>query len=289
MNFIIKILGLILKLQEQIDNKIFNFLSDCSHFIKKYTPQKIKNYILKFKAYLKSLKFGYFRTSLTFNLTFKLKLLEWRELIKDFFINLFIKIRTIISYLSKENLIRNIAFIKKNARPLIKEKLKQFFKLYKLYPTKMCIISLLLFSLLPLYILKIHHFNKERERQELLEVAKNQIVKPPYHRLDFKTALLLRIELPVFDENTFNKKSVQVEFSAETSNQLTMLFIKKNQHVIMDHIILNLLPISADLPFQEEGRKIISNKIMDEINNFLEKNEIRGKIVNLYVEKIIDL
>jgi hypothetical protein len=112
-------------------------------------------------------------------------------------------------------------------------------------------------------------------------------VRPPYYRLEERMMSVADINLQIFLEDTHRNRQVWLEFSILTSNRNALLYLKSHEIEFKDHLTTNVEPVIPQLPIEEEGRLIIKDKIRIELNNFLKKNEIEGKILEVYINYLM--
>lgn len=111
--------------------------------------------------------------------------------------------------------------------------------------------------------------------------------RPKYFMQTEKMASFKDLNLQLFLEDTRRNRQIWVDFTALSSNRNVVLFLKDHEIEMRDHINMQVEPVIPQLPIEEEGRQIIKEKIQLEINEYLKKNGIEGKILEVYVDYII--
>jgi flagellar basal body-associated protein FliL len=111
--------------------------------------------------------------------------------------------------------------------------------------------------------------------------------RPPYYRQTERMLSITDINLQIFLEDTHRNRQVWMDFSALASNRNVILYLKEHEIEFKDHLMNNVEPIIPQLPVEDEGRSIIKDKIRSELNQFLEKNNIEGKILEVYIDYLI--
>lgn len=111
--------------------------------------------------------------------------------------------------------------------------------------------------------------------------------RPVYYRQTEKMLAVTDINLQIFLEDTRRNKQVWIDFSVLASNRNTILYLKDHEVEFKDHLTTNVEPVVPQLPVEEEGRLIIKDKVKMELNLFLEKNGIEGKILEVYIDYLI--
>lgn len=111
--------------------------------------------------------------------------------------------------------------------------------------------------------------------------------RPKYYMQTEKMASFKDLNLQLFLEDTRRNRQIWVDFTALASNRNIVLFLKDHEIEMRDHINMQVEPVIPQLPIEEEGRQIIKEKIQLEINEYLKKSGIEGKILEVYVDYII--
>jgi len=111
--------------------------------------------------------------------------------------------------------------------------------------------------------------------------------RPVYYRQAERMMSLTEINLQIFLEDTNRNRQVWIDFSVLASNRNVILYLKDHEIELKDHLTNNVEPVIPQLPVEEEGRQIIKEKMRLEINQFLEKNGIEGKILEVYLDYLM--
>lgn len=111
--------------------------------------------------------------------------------------------------------------------------------------------------------------------------------RPDYYKKQTKHFTITSLRLPVYVAKVNEIKSVDLDFTATLSNRYSRLFLEKNEFELRDHLILQLEPSVASFPLEEEGKVIIREKLLTEINDFLRLNEIEGEVVELKITYVL--
>ena len=111
--------------------------------------------------------------------------------------------------------------------------------------------------------------------------------RPQYYRQKERMTSVTDINLQIFLEDTNRNRQVWVDFSVLSSNRNVILYLNAHEVELKDHITSNVEPVIPQLPVEDEGRMIIKDKLKAEINLFLEKNGIEGKILEVYIDYLM--
>lgn len=111
--------------------------------------------------------------------------------------------------------------------------------------------------------------------------------RPSYYRQAERMLTIEDVNLQLFLEDTHRNKQVWIDFSILASNRNVILYLKEHEVELKDHISTNVEPIIPQLPVEDEGRLIIKDKLKSEINQFLEKNQIEGNVLEIYIDYLL--
>ncbi len=103
--------------------------------------------------------------------------------------------------------------------------------------------------------------------------------RPAYYKKQAKHLELTNLRLPVFVPEINQQRTVDIDFTATLSNRMAKKFLEKHEFQLRDHFILNIEPVEASFPIIEEGREIIRQKLLLEINEFLKTSGIEDAYV----------
>ncbi len=111
--------------------------------------------------------------------------------------------------------------------------------------------------------------------------------RPVYYRQAERMMKVEDISLQLFLEDTHRNRQVWIDFSVLASNRNVILYLKEHEVELKDHLSTNVEPVIPQLPVEEEGRMIIKDKMRLEIDQFLEKNKIEGKVLEIYLDYLM--
>jgi hypothetical protein len=121
------------------------------------------------------------------------------------------------------------------------------------------------------------------------EIKVKQVLasRPVYYRQIERMLPVTDINLQIFLENTNRNRQVWIDFTILASNRNVILYLKDHEVEFKDHLSTNVEPVIPQLPVEEEGRLIIKDKMKMELNIFLEKNGIEGKVLEVYIDYLM--
>lgn len=111
--------------------------------------------------------------------------------------------------------------------------------------------------------------------------------RPVYYNQTQRLKSITDINLQIFLEDTRRNHQIWLDFTMLSSNRNVILYLNEHDAELKDHLNSNVEPVIPQLPIEDEGRLIIKEKIKSEINEFLKKNKIEGKILEIYVDYLM--
>jgi flagellar basal body-associated protein FliL len=68
---------------------------------------------------------------------------------------------------------------------------------------------------------------------------------------------------------------------------MSRIQVDKLELQFRDHLVLNLEPMMASFPLEEEGKEILRQKLLSEMNDFMESREIEGKVLDVKIVYVL--
>lgn len=112
-------------------------------------------------------------------------------------------------------------------------------------------------------------------------------VRPDYYKKNEKHFTIYHIKMPLYIESIHNHKQVKIDFTLEPSNRYIKEYFLEKEFLIHDRLNLMVHPIVPDLPMSEEGKQILKDKLLLEINLLIKELKIKGKIKNVYIDSAL--
>jgi flagellar basal body-associated protein FliL len=114
-----------------------------------------------------------------------------------------------------------------------------------------------------------------------------EYTRPEYYKKQTKHFEISQFRLPVYFADVNEIRSVDIDFIATLTNRSSRMFLEKHEFHLRDHLILQLEPSVAAFPLEDEGKEIIRQKLLSEINDFLKLNEIEGHVTELKISYVL--
>jgi hypothetical protein len=107
------------------------------------------------------------------------------------------------------------------------------------------------------------------------------IVRPDYYKEDQRQFEIGDIKLPLYMKTANGTKSLTLDFKVTANNRRTLQWLYDNEHKVRDWLFLHFEPIEADFPLLPEGREIVKEKILKELNLYLQHQNVEGQVKSL--------
>jgi flagellar basal body-associated protein FliL len=130
-----------------------------------------------------------------------------------------------------------------------------------------------------------HHIKELRAPASIEEVESYD--RPDYYKKQSRHLDITSLRLPVYFANVNELRTIDVDFSATMSNRLSRMKLEKLEFQLRDHLVLNVEPMLASFPLEEEGKEILREKLTMEIHDFMKANNIEGEVLDMKLVYIL--
>lgn len=159
-------------------------------------------------------------------------------------------------------------------------------------------ISISLSTLLGLTILNVYTTQMKLQNEQNRAIASNPIAaqemervmsqgRPDYYKQDERFVKILNIDLPIYIKNVQSMRSLRMDFVMIPSNRYIREYFYEHEYLVQDRLNVMIEPTVPEMPLDDEGRRIIREKIRDEMNGLLDDLKIKGKIEEVYIDSIL--
>ena len=111
--------------------------------------------------------------------------------------------------------------------------------------------------------------------------------RPEYYKEQNRQLVFTNIRLPVYIPQVNELRSVDIDFSLTLSNRESRANLSKKEFELRDHLILEMEPVIASFPLEEEGKAVIKEKIFREVNIFMQDHKIEGEVSEVEITYIL--
>ncbi|MCT4640956.1 MAG: hypothetical protein N4A33_01575 [Bacteriovoracaceae bacterium] len=126
-----------------------------------------------------------------------------------------------------------------------------------------------------------------KEKTRNIASVQQTIKRASYKRFIEKSLLVKNLNVPVVFKDVTKIHSVIVDISLRTNTVFSKVYLDNNQFRIRDRFFETTSAVISDFPLKEEGKKIIKEKIIHEINTLLRANRVEGKVIEVSINSHI--
>jgi flagellar basal body-associated protein FliL len=102
--------------------------------------------------------------------------------------------------------------------------------------------------------------------------------RPEYHKKNERELTFNNVKIPVYVTGANELRSLIIDFSVVTSNRATKAWLESREFQMRDHLVHTLEPVLPSFPMSDEGRAMITEKLQQEVNHFIEKHQVEGVV-----------
>lgn len=117
--------------------------------------------------------------------------------------------------------------------------------------------------------------------------VEDEYARPEYYKKQTRHVQFTNLRLPVFVAEVNELRSVDIDFIATLSTREAKLWLERQEFQLRDHLILNVEPLAAAFPLEEEGKEIIRQKLKAEVAQYLIDHKIKAEVIELKLTYIL--
>ena len=111
--------------------------------------------------------------------------------------------------------------------------------------------------------------------------------KPKYKMFQKKTIRVLNVKVPIYRESVREVRSITVDFTVRTSTRFAKQYLEYYENQVKDYFFTSVEPVISTFQVQEEGKEVLKEKIALELNAFLVKNKVEGKVEEVAISFLV--
>lgn len=274
---------------DKINHLLLIVIDKLLALISKWTPVKIKNFINQTKEKIEHKKAVVENRIENSKNKIKEKSLEKINFVKTY------PIKEMVDQVKDRGLLLSKKVFTKAFLLSLLVSLLASLKSLKVYLTKYSFKQIAFsFSLLAVTAIggvKLYFTGKEiverSQKREPASVEKKFGVRPPYYKGEQKITVVSEISMPVYFHLKGSQNRVLFDLTLKLSNRALVQFINKHEFEIKDYINSNVEPFTPDFPLTEEGKIIIKEKVLFEINRYIKEKKAEGELLEVYINNMI--
>lgn len=107
--------------------------------------------------------------------------------------------------------------------------------------------------------------------------------RPEYLMYKRKSLKIFNIKMPIYAEKVGRVTSITVDFSLRTSTRHARFYLSEYEYKLKDYFFTQVELMSSEFPLEQEGKRVIKEMIINELNNFLESEGVDGVIEDVNI------
>ncbi len=129
-------------------------------------------------------------------------------------------------------------------------------------------------------------YNKEFPSRKIANVQEYDYT-PDYKLYERKTITIRNVKLPIFVESVNKISSITIDFSVRTSTRFARHYLEEYEYKLKDYFFTMVEAVVSDFPMETEGKEVLKETIMIEVENFLNDNNIEGIVEEVNILYIV--
>jgi len=272
-------MNFILKIEELLNKLILRIFALIKAMVPSSISKKYSSLKLAFKRKIKKIKIKCLKVAKQMLVTIKI----WNEVF-------FKKADVFKDYPFKQKLsdlqVNSLFYLKSNPK---KKVVSDFFKaisaffacLFSNQKFVRSFIFVLIFAL-GVATYKTVEFASSPSRSIASTISK--IKRPEYKKYQRRTLKVMNVSIPVIIKNKSDIHSLLTDFYVRTDTVFAKLYLDHNQHKIRDRFYENTYRMPASFPLDNDGKRVIKEKIALELNQLLKDNKVEGKVLEISLD-----
>lgn len=111
--------------------------------------------------------------------------------------------------------------------------------------------------------------------------------RPIYYKIDEKQVDLAAVKVPIYSQGKKTVQFLTADFQIQMSTRTSVLFVRKHETQIRDHLVNNVEPMDPVFSFEDEGKRVIKEKLKEEINIFLDDKNAGGEVDDINITYLL--
>lgn len=129
--------------------------------------------------------------------------------------------------------------------------------------------------------------SQTREPASVVQEEFEKDIRPKYYKLDEKRFKIVNVQVPIYVGGSNDLKSVLVDFTFISSNQYITQILLEREVLVYDRLNTMVEPIMPEFFLDDEGKRIMKEKIKDELNALLDVLGVEGEIQEVHVDTMV--
>ena len=272
-------MNFILKIEELLNKLILAALAWLKSMVPSFISKKYYNFKLSFKRKVRKLKIKCLRLAKSLLETIK----KWNEVFfrkADFFKDFPFKEKL------SEFHVNSLFYLKSNPK---KKVISDFFKaisslFLRVFSNPKFVKSFIFVLVFGLGVATYKTIKLANTPSRSIASTISKIKRPEYKKYQRRTLKVMNVSIPVIIKNKSDIHSLLTDFYVRTDTVFAKLYLDHNQHKIRDRFYENTYRMPASFPLDNDGKRVIKEKIALELNQLLKDNKVEGKVLEISLD-----
>ncbi len=130
-------------------------------------------------------------------------------------------------------------------------------------------------------------YDKSQEEPKIVNVEPSSI-RAEYYKQSEKHLNVDGVTVPIYVGTGNAPKTLILDFTLLMSNRYLKSYFYENDYLLKDRLNTHFEPVVPTLPLEDEGKRIIKEKIIKELNILIKDLKIKGEVEDVYFHTIIN-
>lgn len=128
-----------------------------------------------------------------------------------------------------------------------------------------------------------------RKPASAFELESKLKARPVYYKQENRHYDIKQLRIPVYIESERSLRIFEIDATIESSNRFVTRFFSEHENFIRDRLLSTTEPMIHSFPFSDEGKRVMKEKITQELMRFIRENKIEGEVKEVYFNGIVAL
>ena len=111
--------------------------------------------------------------------------------------------------------------------------------------------------------------------------------RPGYYKRNERELRIRNMTMPIYVGDAKELRSLTIDFTIISSNKYIKEYFFQNTYLIRDRMFSSLEPIVPEFPLTIEGKAIIKDKLIRELQVLLDEMKIKGSVKEIHIHSIL--
>lgn len=124
--------------------------------------------------------------------------------------------------------------------------------------------------------------------EQIEEKVAPQELRKDYYQQDERQLLVSELTIPIYVGKGNAPRTLILDVTLKMSNRYLKSYFYDNDYLLKDRLNRTIEPVIPTLPLEAEGKQIIRDKIIEEVDKLIIERKIKGHVDDVYFHNIIN-